>query len=121
MQWRFSAQFLSRLNKTVFSGRRQSDDTIMKNSMTDEEQIILIDKLLEEMALLRHRFDELQEWEFSDLSSCVTAREKLSNDIHCHASDRMDAIELLLKSLTKIQNLINEVQNAMRPSSHDAM
>ncbi len=92
----------------------------MRNSMTDEEQIILIDKLLEEMALLRRRFDELQEWEFSDPSICGTAREKLSNDIHRHASDRMDAVERLLRSLTKIQNLIDEVQHDMRPSGHDA-
>jgi len=87
----------------------------MRNSMTNDGQMILMNKLLEEMALLRLRFDELQEWELRDAAVCDAARENLRKDIHWHT------IELLLKSFTKIRNLMEEVQCSIRSSSPDAM
>jgi hypothetical protein len=86
-----------------------------------DKQIILMNQLLEEMVQLRHRFDELQGWEFSDPAVRDAAGENLKNDVQMQFSGRKDAMEPLLKSFAKIQNLIEEVQHSVRASSHDAM
>jgi hypothetical protein len=91
----------------------------MRNKMkSEDEQFVLMNKLLEEMTLLRLRFHELQDHESSNSDSCDVAKDKLGKDIPVR---RKDSIELLLKSFSKIRLLMEEVQYGIRLSSPDAM
>ncbi len=117
----FSQQLVSSVKK-AFSGVRSTQQTLIINSIKpDDEQIILMSKLLEEMDRLRRRFDELQDWYDINPAGCDAAREKLLHDVHYHASEQNDSIELLLKSFATIRNLMEEVQHKMRPASRDAI
>jgi predicted RNase H-like nuclease (RuvC/YqgF family) len=43
--------------------------------------------------------------------------DKLKNDLQRETTERKDAVELLRKSFTQIQDLMNSVQNLMGPSN----
>lgn len=83
-----------------------------------DEQIVLMNELSEEMALLRCWLDELQEDEHDNPASCDAEREKWGKNI---PAGRMDSIERMLNSLTNIRHLMEEVQKSLRLSSPDAM
>jgi hypothetical protein len=91
----------------------------MRNKMNSEDaQLVLMNELLEEMTLLRLRFQELQDREFSNSTSCDAAADKLRKDIPARQNN---SIELLLNSFSKIRLLMEEVQYSIRLSSPDAM
>jgi hypothetical protein len=81
-------------------------------------QIVLMNELMEEMALLRCRIDELQEGKYGDPASSNVECEKWGKDI---PAGRVDSIELLLNSFANIRHLMEEVQKSLRLSSPDAM
>jgi hypothetical protein len=91
----------------------------MRSSMKSaDEQIILMNELLEEMALLRCWIDELQEGAYGNPASCDAEKENWGKDIPVA---RKDSVELLLNSFTKIRHLMEEVQQGLKLTSPDAM
>jgi hypothetical protein len=96
---------------------KQSHDHEKINEIYDE-QITLMNKLLIEMALLRRRFDELQDNDPGDPAARDVAIERSGDDIF---GGRKDTVELLLKSLTKIRHLMKETEHCIRRSDHDAV
>ena len=90
----------------------------MRSSIkSPNEQIVLMNELSEEMALLRCWLDELQEDEHGNPASCDAEKEQWGKHIH---AGRMDSIERMLNSLTNIRHLMEEVQKSLRLSSPDA-
>lgn len=91
----------------------------MRRSMKSvDEQIVLMNELMEEMALLRCWLDELQEDEHGNPASCDAEKEQWGKDIH---AGRMDSIERMLNSLTNIRHLMEEVEKSLRLSSPDVI
>jgi len=83
-----------------------------------DEQIVLMNELMEEMALLRCWLDELQEDEHGNPASCDAEKEQWGKHIH---AGRMDSIERMLNSLTNIRHLMEEVEKSLRLSSPDVI
>ena len=91
----------------------------MRRSMKSvDEQIVLMNELMEEMALLRCWLDELQEDEHGNPASCDAEKEQWGKHIH---AGRMDSIERMLNSLTNIRHLMEEVEKSLRLSSPDVI
>jgi chromosome segregation ATPase len=67
---------------------------------------------------LQAEIKDMQESVAKQMALRDAEREKLREDLQREMAERKNAVELLQKSFTQIQDLMNSVQHLMGPSSH---
>ncbi len=95
------------------------EDLLVQGKANNDALKIELEKMTVQRNQLEAEIKDLQEHMGRQMTIRETEIEKLKNDLHKESTERKDAILLLQKSFTQIQDLMNSVQHLMVTSSSE--